>query len=359
MNDDDDIFCCLGLVAALACLRARTRLGGVPGFSFCAVKNCAPENKGLKGRLRNAIFLRESLPSFFFQTRLPHSAILCPHPPSKDQPSNTRAGPPVSRPTQRAIMSRIAIDSANASGIGIPPATAEMPSLSQPAPTAIAAAAPRSTIPTSATPLQKQQFKNQIISPNRANAAVALSALFRSEPAPAEVANASAIVAQQVCPIPCNWYCFMPHLNRIELNTIAIFAEFIGPSTACACFLCCARIPDQQIMRCTYLQGKFNCKRISNGQQHVIHFYLLAHSISRVCSSHLKCQATPKEDAQQQLPPPQPQQQSSEGAAFNNMAPMASAAPGYPYAMSQAAAAPGAQGMSFIMQVRRFHGMRI
>lgn len=107
-------------------------------------------------------------------------------------------------------MSRIAIDSANAaSGIGIPPATAEMPSQSQPAPTAVAAA-PRSTIPTSATPLQKQQFKNQIISPNRANAAVALSALFRSEPAPAEVANASAIVAQQVCPILWSRYGLAP-----------------------------------------------------------------------------------------------------------------------------------------------------
>ena len=91
-------------------------------------------------------------------------------------------------------MSRVAIDSANAPEIGFPPTSAEMPSQSQPA-----AAAPRSTIPTSATPLQRQQFKNEIISPNRANAAVALSALFRSEPAPAEVANASAIVAQQVC----------------------------------------------------------------------------------------------------------------------------------------------------------------
>ena len=57
--------------------------------------------------------------------------------------------------------------------------------------------------------------------------------------------------------------------------------------------------------------------------------------------------------AQQQPHPPQPQQQSGEEAAFNNMAPTAAAAPGYPYAMSQAAAAPGAQGMSFIMQVRR------
>ena len=102
--------------------------------------------------------------------------------------------------SQRAIMSRVAIDSANAPEIGFPPTSAEMPSQSQPGPTASsAAAAPRSTIPTSATPLQRQQFKNEIISPNRANAAVALSALFRSEPAPAEVANASAIVAQQVC----------------------------------------------------------------------------------------------------------------------------------------------------------------
>lgn len=66
------------------------------------------------------------------------------------------------------------------------------------------------------------------------------------------------------------------------------------------------------------------------------------------------CQATPMEVAQQQPPPTRPQQQSGEGAAFNNMAPPAAAAPGYPYAMSQAVAAPGAQGMSFIMQVRRF-----
>ena len=121
---------------------------------------------------------------------------------------------------QRAIMSIIAIDSANAPGIGFPPTSAEMPSQSQPGPTAgSAAAAPRSsTIPTSATPLQRQQFKNEIISPNRANAAVALSALFRSEPAPAEVANASAIVAQQVC---------LPSLERWSERLVLIFKCWI------------------------------------------------------------------------------------------------------------------------------------
>mmetsp|Transcript_11914 Transcript_11914/g.25792 ORF Transcript_11914/g.25792 Transcript_11914/m.25792 type:complete len:604 (-) Transcript_11914:283-2094(-) len=64
----------------------------------------------------------------------------------------------------------------------------------------ISAEAPKSTVPTStrktktktATPLQKQ-FKNQIVSPNRANAAVALSALFRSGPNPSDaIADSSA-----------------------------------------------------------------------------------------------------------------------------------------------------------------------
>ena len=98
-----------------------------------------------------------------------------------------------------------------------------------------------------------------------------------------------------------------------------------------------------------------NCKHISNGiNAQPIFISCLTPCI--VFVHHISnCQATPKEVAQQQPPPPKPQQQSGEGAAFNNMAPTAAAAPGYPYAMSQAAAAPGAQGMSFIMQVRRFN----
>ena len=122
--------------------------------------------------------------------------------------------------------------------------------------------------------------------------------------------------------------------------------NFIGPSKACACFRCC------QDTRPTNHEA--NCKHISNGiDAQPIFISCLTPCI--VFVHHISnCQATPKEVAQQQPPPPKPQQQSGEGAAFNNMAPTAAAAPGYPYAMSQAAAAPGAQGMSFIMQVRRF-----
>jgi hypothetical protein len=157
----------------------------------------------------------------------------------------------VSRPAQRAVMSRIAIDSANASGIGIPPAITDMSSQSQPAPAA--AARPRPTIPTSATPLQKEQFKNQIISPNRANAAVALSALFRSEPAPAEVANASAIVAQQVClhlgdrASPRASFC----LNWIR----CLIRRILWPANAtCACFFVFG-YPNRKVMGCAHLRG--------------------------------------------------------------------------------------------------------
>lgn len=183
-------------------------------------------------------------------------------------------------------MSRIAIDSANASGtgIGIPPATAAMPSQSQPAPTAIAAAAPRSTIPTSATPLQKQQFKNQIISPNRANAAVALSALFRSEPAPAEVANASAIVAQQVC-LPSFVQPVLLRASFFELDTHAIFAEFYWPEHGMCLFFVLRGYPTNKSRDARLLEA--NCKDISNGQQRAIHFHFSSHSICRDCSSHL------------------------------------------------------------------------
>lgn len=43
----------------------------------------------------------------------------------------------------------------------------------------------------SATPLQKEHFRNQIVSPNRANAAVALSALFRSAPTETDATETS------------------------------------------------------------------------------------------------------------------------------------------------------------------------
>ena len=145
------------------------------------------------------------------------------------------------------------------------------------------------------------------------------------------------------------WLC-ASFLNSIPLPYPP---NFIGPSKACACFWCCLDTrPTNHAMH-------VSSRQIANTYQTVItrnsfSFLVSLHVSCLFITSQINCQATPKEVAQQQPPPPQPQQQSGEGAAFNNMAPTAAAAPGYPYAMSQAAAAPGAQGMSFIVQVRRF-----
>ena len=138
-----------------------------------------------------------------------------------------------------------------------------------------------------------------------------------------------------------------------ELDTIAIFAEFYWPEQGMCLFLVLPGYPTNKSRDARILEA--NCKHISNGiNAQPIFISCLTPCI--VFVHHISnCQATPKEVAQQQPPPPQTQQLSGEGAAFNNSAPMAAPAPGYPYAMTNAAAVPGAQGMSFIMQVREFN----
>lgn len=134
------------------------------------------------------------------------------------------------------------------------------------------------------------------------------------------------------------------------LDTIPNSPNFIG-SARNMCLFVVPRIRNQQTMersRIFYL----HFEHISSSKQHHSSDFIPSRSRSHSLSNQ-PTQATPKEVLLVQAPPP-PQQQSGEGVAFNNAMPVA-AAPGYPYAMTHAAAAAGGQGMSFIMQVSQFH----